>query len=207
MTTRMTRTGGRAMAAAPGTFLLMALAAPLAAHAATTPPVEPAAEPGLLDVNLMSAIWVLLIFIVLVFILYKTAWKNVLAGLTAREQRIRRDIADAETARTKAEASLVEYNKTLASAEGQVRELLARATADAERIATGIRMRAQQDAEEAKEKAMKDIEAGKQQALAEIYDQAANLATSVAEKILRRNINAEDQKALVSESLKQLQNV
>jgi F-type H+-transporting ATPase subunit b len=205
MTTRMTRTGRRAaMAAATGAFLLAGLALPLAARAASELPVEPE-QPGLLDWDYATLLWVLGIFIVVALVLYKTAWPNVVAGLTAREQRIRRDIADAEAARTKAEASLVEYNKTLASAEGQVRELLARATTDAERIATSIRMRAQQDAEEAKEKAVKDIEASKEQALSEIYEQAANLATSVAEKILRRSINADDQKALVDESLRQMQ--
>ncbi len=198
--------GAVAAATTTGVFFLAGLAHPLVAAAAASPPAEPA-EPGLLDVNLASAVWVLIIFVVLVFVLYKTAWKNVLAGLNAREARIRGNIADAEAARVKGEASLVEYNKQLATAEGQVRELLAKAVADAERIATGIKMRAQQDAEAAKEAAVKDIETSKQQALTEIYDQAATLATSVAEKILRRNINADDQKALVDESLRQMQTV
>ncbi len=184
-----------------------ALAQPIIARAATAvEPVAPKAdEPDLLHWDIASVIWVLGIFLVVFFILKQTAWKNILAGLTAREKRIRGDIADAEAARAKAEASLVEYNKTLATAETQVRELLATAATDAERIATTIKMRAQQDAEEAKEKATKEIEASKQRALADIYEQAATLATTVAEKILKREINADDQKALVDESLKQLQ--
>jgi F-type H+-transporting ATPase subunit b len=52
---------------------------------------------------------------------------------------------------------------------------------------------------------MKEIETSKQQALAEIYEQAANLATTVAEKILRREISADDQKSLVDETLRQMQ--
>ena len=151
-----------------------------------------------------QAVWVIVIFVILLVILYPTAWKNVLAGLRKREDKIRADIADAEAARVKAEASVVEYNKQLATAETQVRELLAKAVADAERIATSIKMRAQEEVEAAKEKAAKEIEAGKQQALAEIYEQAANLATSVAEKILRREINADDQKSLVDETLRQM---
>ncbi len=197
--TRMTRTNRLAAAAA----WVLLLAQPLMAHAAE--PLPEPAQPGLLDFDYVSILWVLGIFLVLVLILGKTAWPNVVAGLNARQKRIQTDIADAEAARVKAEASLVEYNKQLATAETQVRELLARAVADAERIATSIKMRAQEEVEASREKATAEIEAGKQQALAEIYEQTAALATSVAEKILRRQINADDQKSLVDESLRQLQ--
>jgi len=154
-----------------------------------------------------SALWVLFTFLIVVVVLYKTAWKNVLAGLKAREDRIRSAIADADSARAKGEETLKEYNKQLASAQSQVRELLSSATLEAEKIAAGIRMHAQQEAEEIKERAMKEIESSKQQALSEIYEQTATLATSVAEKILRRNLNADDQRDLVQRSLEELQAV
>src|SRR5439155_24222290 len=64
-----------------------------------------------------SALWVLIIFVVMLAILYPTAWKNVLAGLKKREERIRKDIADAEEARAKAEATLRQYNEQLAAPE------------------------------------------------------------------------------------------
>jgi F-type H+-transporting ATPase subunit b len=165
------------------------------------------AEGGLIDFDFGSAVWVLIIFVGVVIVLYKTAWKNVLAGLKAREDRIRSAIADADAARTKGEESLKEYNKQLSSAQAQVRELLSSATVEAEKIAAGIRMHAQQEAEEIKERAMKEIESSKQQALSEIYEQTAALATSVAEKILRRNLNADDQRDLVQRSLEELQAV
>jgi F-type H+-transporting ATPase subunit b len=165
------------------------------------------ADAGLLDFNPYSAIWVLVIFLGVVILLYKTAWKNVLAGLKAREDRIRSAITDADAARVKGEETLKEYNTQLGTAAAQVRELLSQATMDAEKIAAGIKMRAQQEAEEIKEKAMKEIESGKKQALTEIYEQTANLSTSIAEKILKRNLNADDQRDLVSQSLEQLQSV
>jgi F-type H+-transporting ATPase subunit b len=165
------------------------------------------AENELIDPNLGSAAWVLAIFLAVAFILYKTAWKNVLVGLKAREDRIRKDIADAEAARVKAEDTLRQYDAKLGEAEQKVRAILNQAATDAEKIATSIRMKAQQDVEEVKEKATKEIEASKQTALTEIYDQAVNLSTSIAEKIIRRNLKADDQRTLVEESLKQLQNV
>jgi F-type H+-transporting ATPase subunit b len=162
------------------------------------------AEASLTDFDAKSAAIVLVVFVFVAIILYKTAWKNVLAGLKAREDRIRSAIADADSARAKGEATLKEYSAQLATAEAQVRELLSKATIEAEKIAAGIRMHAQQEAEEIKEKAMKEIESSKTAALSEIYEQTAQLATSVAEKILRRNLNADDQRDLVSKSLDEL---
>jgi F-type H+-transporting ATPase subunit b len=154
-----------------------------------------------------SAIWVLVIFIVLLVVLYPTAWKNVLAGLKAREQRIRQDIADAEAARAKAEETLREYNARLAMAEQRVRDIIDKGSRDAEQIANGIRARAEEESQRAKEQATRDIEAARNQAIAQIYDEAATLSTTIAEKILRRNLNPDDQRDLVAESLNQLQKV
>jgi len=181
--------------------LLALLAAPL--HAAE----EGVKPPGLLDFDLNSIVWVLAIFIVVAVILYQKAWKNVLAGLKAREDRIRKAIADAEAARQKAEQSLKEYNAQLASAEEKVRDLIAKATGDAERLAAQIRAHAQQEGEETKERALRDIEAARKQAITDLYQQAADLATSVAEKILRRNLNPDDQRDLVNQSIEQFEKV
>jgi F-type H+-transporting ATPase subunit b len=166
------------------------------------------AEGGeLLEPNYASMLWILGIFLCVAIILYRTAWKNVLIGLKAREARIRKDISDAEAARVKAEDILRQYDGRLVEAEQKVREILDKAVADAEKIGTSIRMKAQEEAEDAKERATKEIESAKHNALTEIYQQTANLATSIAEKIIRRNLNVDDQRDLVDQSLKQLQNV
>jgi F-type H+-transporting ATPase subunit b len=194
---------------------LLAAAAPGAAH----PPAatEGHAEAGHVEGDerlvpippsrdtVISAIWVLIIFVVMLAILYPTAWKNVLAGLKAREERIRGDIAEAEAARAKAEATLKEYNTQLAGAEERIRQMLSNAAADGEKLATNIRMKAQQEAEEIKERSTRDIEATKDAALREIYEKTADLATSVAEKIIRRSLSPADQQDLVRQSLEQLQ--
>ena len=116
------------------------------------------AEGDLVAFDFASAIWILGIFLVLVIILYKTAWKHVLAGLKAREERIRGDIAAAEAAKAKADASLKEFNAQLASAEDKAKNILAQAALD-------------------------------------------------AEKIIRRNLNPDDQRDLVKQSLEQLQSL
>ena len=56
-----------------------------------------------------------------------------------------------------------------------------------------------------RERAVKEIQQAKQAAVAELYTDATNLATMVAGKILKREINSQDQQRLVEESLGQLQ--
>jgi F-type H+-transporting ATPase subunit b len=155
--------------------------------------------------GMITGIVTIVIFVLLVAVLGKYAWAPILSGLKAREDKIRKDIADAEATRSKAEATLRQYNEQLATAEQKVRDLLAKASTDAENMAAAIRTRGQQEAEEIKERATRDIDAAREQALSEIYEQTANLATRVAEKILRRNLNADDQRSLVNESLQELQ--
>jgi F-type H+-transporting ATPase subunit b len=201
--------------------LLVGLAAPATVRAAeehTTTSTEThhgveAAGPGehaerpLLDFQPAEAVWIVIIFSILLIVLYKTAWKNVLGGLKAREERIRKDITEAEAARAKSESALKDYNAQLATAEQKVREMIQVATTEGERISTQIKMQAQQEAEAARERSVKEIETAKKQAIQEIYAEAANLSTSIAEKILRRNLNADDQRDLVNRSLEQLQTV
>jgi hypothetical protein len=55
-----------------------------------------------------------------------------------------------------------------------------------------------------RERAMKDIEAAKRAAMAEIYTSRRTSRPHVASKILRRELNAGDQSALVEESLREL---
>jgi F-type H+-transporting ATPase subunit b len=185
------------------------------AHAGEPAGGEHGSEAPLLPSNLHEAkeyflapaIWTLVIFVIMLAILYPTAWKNVLAGLKKREERIRKDIGDAEAARAKAEATLREYNTQLAAAEQRVRKMLTEATADGEKLATTIRMQAQQEAEQIKERTTKDLAAATEAAKREFREYAATVATSIAEKIIRRNLNAADQEALVRESLEELQTV
>jgi F-type H+-transporting ATPase subunit b len=201
--------------------LLLTFSAALHA-AAAAPPAHPAevhgavegegAEPEArllrpINEGLISAVTTLVVFLVLVVVLGKFAWGPIAGGLKAREEKIRKDILDAEEARAKAEATLRDYNTQLATAENRVRDMLSKATADGEKLATGIRMKAQQEAEEIKERSQRDIEAARDQALREIYEKTAELSTSIAEKIIRRNLNPADQQDLVRQSLDQLQTV
>ena len=183
-------------------MVLLATASPLLAAEG-----EPQLLPGPSFDTIATAITTVIVFTVLVIVLGKFAWGPIVTGLKAREDKIRKDITDAEQAREKAEATLRDYAAQLATAEAKVREILAKATIDAEKLAANIKASAQADAEDAKNRATKDIENAKQAAIVELYAQTATLATSIAEKIIKRSLNADDQRDLVQSSIEQFQKV
>lgn len=78
------------------------------------------------------------------------------------------------------------------------------ARAEAERQAEDLRSRAAKELEDMKNRATQELEGAKRAALSEIHAMAAGLATTVAGKILKREIQAGDQKRLVEESLSEL---
>lgn len=155
--------------------------------------------------QIITALTTLLIFLLLLVVLSRFAWGPILAGLKAREEKIRKDIADAEATRAKAESTLKEYQTRLAAAEQKVQAMIAEAVKQGEQVAMQVRTRAQVEAEETKERALRDIELARKDAVKDIYAQAAELSTSIAEKILRRNINRQDQEDLVRSGIEQLQ--
>lgn len=193
------------------TLLTVALAA-IPAKAAPKVEVEHGGDEKLSPIPtpkqaVAPAVTTLIVFALLVAVLGKFAWGPIASGLKAREDKIRKDIADAEAARARAEATLREYNTQLAGAETRVREMLNKAAADGEAIAANIRTRAQADAEEIKDRANREIESARVQAVAQVRDEAVVMATSIAEKILHRNLNPQDQRDLLARSLEQVQEI
>ena len=155
--------------------------------------------------------WLLLTLGAIYFIAGRGIVPKVEATVDARDAQIAKDLAEAERLRAEADAAeegwRAKINAVHADAAAQAAEAKAKATADAENIATGIRARAQQESEEIKERANKDIESARDQAIGQIHNEAVNLATNIAEKILHRSLNADDQRDLLARSLEQLQTI
>ena len=188
-------------------FLLAAPALTFAAETAAevAPHGEAHADSTPFAGTIAQSLAAIFVFLVVFFVLRAKAWGPILKGLQDREGKIKGDLEAAEAANRAAQARLEEYNKKIAESQAEMRAVLAKAQADGEQLAANIRTKAMADAEEAKERATKEIEAAKDAALREIYAQTAELSTSIAEKILRRSINAQDQQDLVRASVEQLQ--
>ncbi len=163
-----------------------------------------APQGGILDPDLGTAFFTVIIFLVLLGILGMTAWKPILGGLKSREKAIRDSIEAAQRAREQADASGRELEAKMAEVQRQSALQLTQAKADAVKVAEAIRLQAETDAASLKDRTLREIEAAKQQALTDINSHAAELGTAVARKILQRDVTVSDQQRLVEESLAEM---
>jgi len=176
----------------------------LAASASTAMAAEAAeAEPSVFG-NLGPAISVIVIFLVLLAVLGKWAWKPVVSQLEMREKSIADTIADAQERNSEAEALLAQYRARLDAAAAESKELLATARREAVEAREHVLAAAQQEVQKASESARAEIERAKKEALSELYDKTAQLATEVAGRVIRRNLTSDDRKRLMNDSLEEI---
>lgn len=155
--------------------------------------------------SIYQAIAAAIIFILLLIILKKMAWGPILQGLVDRENKIKNDLESAEIAAKQATATLEQYRKQLAESHAEARRIIEQGRADAEQLAAKLAKQAEDDIQGMRVRAQAEIKTAREQAVSELYAQAATLATSVASKILHRELSAADQQRLVEESISTLQ--
>lgn len=154
--------------------------------------------------GLITAITSIAVFLIVLSVLGTAVWPRIVKGLDERASKITQEIASAEAARQQAKDALEEYERSLAQARAESQRMLEQAKADQQKLAAELRAKTDQEIGELRGKAMRDIESARRAAVAEIYDEAATLATHMASKILRREVSVDDQRRLVEESLSEL---
>jgi len=160
--------------------------------------------------DVFSGTWItpiltLAVFVVLLAVLGKWAWGPILSGLQKREEHIRQSIEEAEKARADGEKALAEYKEKLAEAQGEAQAIIDKGRADAVALADELKQKAQEEGQHLRAQAARDISSAKDQALKEMYDQSVNLAADIAGRIIHKELNAEDHRELLQESLNKLQ--
>lgn len=154
--------------------------------------------------TIAQGIAAIIVFVILFAVLYKMAWGPILSGLQDRENKIKSDLEEAEKAAQDATATLKEYQVKMAQTAEESRKLIEESRVEAERLAAVLKDQTQTEIKQIKDKATSDIQAAKEQAVTELYTQAAAMSTQIAGRILKRELNADDQQAIVEESLAQL---
>ena len=149
-------------------------------------------------------VWTILTFLLLLTVLTKFAWNPLLKMLKDREELIRSSLEDAE----KAQADLAKLNaegeKIINKARAEAQEILSQCKSSAATLKEEILKDAKEKAKVIADNAEKQILVEKEKAIEEIKSEVVNLSLSVAEKLIKKNISAEDNKALIDESLSQV---
>lgn len=159
---------------------------------------------GPVQVDLWQAGFTIVVFLILVTILSRTAFKPILKGLQKREEFIHNSLEQAKKDREDAEARLKEYEGRLRAARDEASAIVAEGRRDAEETGRRVVEEARQAAQAEQARAVRDIQVARDTALKDLYMQSARLAMDVAGSVLKRELTPEDQTRLVEEALSQL---
>jgi F-type H+-transporting ATPase subunit b len=153
------------------------------------------------EVRFELAICTLIVFVLLVALLARVAWRPIMTGLEHREQSIVSRIEEAQRSADEAASQLQAYRDKLASAADEAQGIINQARVDAEQLAEKIRQQATADASRERDRAIADIQSAKNAALGEMAERAADMAVGLAGRIVRRELKPEEHAALISEAV------
>ena len=109
-----------------------------------------------------------------------------------------------EKARADALQYLSQHKALIEDGAAQVRTMLDEARVQSQAIKDGMVKQAQQEAEAVRTRAEREIGSARDQAILELWDRAAELAVSVAGKVLPRELGEADHRRLIEGALAEL---
>lgn len=156
--------------------------------------------------SLTEFIFYLINFLILVGVLGKFLYKPFLEFMNNRRQSIQDALDNAELTNRRADEKMQNYNKRIAKAEEESREIIREAKQRADAQADEIIEEANHKATEIILKAEQTIEREKEKAMEDMRQEIAALAVLAAEKIVEQEIQRIGQEAIVDEVIKQARN-
>jgi len=151
------------------------------------------------------AIFTLIVFLILLAVLWRFAWGPLSKALEDREKRLNSAFEEAEKARSEAAALLEQHRKQLAEMNEQARQIMEKAQKDAQAAYEERVKQAAAEADARLERATREIQTAKEGALAEIHSQTADLAVTVAARVLETEMTDDDHRRLVEAATRSLQ--
>lgn len=143
-------------------------------------------------------------FLLLLFLLYRLAYRPLLRMMDERSRRIRSDLDEARRLREESQQTNEQYRQQLARARDEARAILE----EANNVAARIREQALADAEvqnaASLRRAREEIDREKEQALTELRREVGDLAIRAATHVVGRSLDGADQRRLVEQAISQM---
>ena len=157
------------------------------------------------DIGLMF--WTLLIFLILLFLLRKFAWKPIVTALKEREESIEKALNEARTAREEIENLKLENDKILTQAKLDRDAMLRQAKELGDSIVNQAKENAHKEGKQILAETRELVKKEKEQAMLELKNEIGDLVIKTASKVIRQELTSTDQqKKIIEESLKDLSN-
>lgn len=161
-------------------------------------------EYKLLTIDGMTALWTIVVFVVLLIVLRATAWKPIQKVLMERERFIADSLEQAKHHREEAEVRLKEYTAKIESARADATAIVDEGRRDAEVLKRKLEEDAQGEATAMIERAKREIGIATDTAVKELYSLSAKLATGVAEKLIQKELDEKQHQRLIQDSIEEL---
>lgn len=159
---------------------------------------------GLLSINGGLSFWTILIFLIVFAILSKAAFPKILGAVEAREKHLEELAAAAERDRAEAAALVEEHRRLVEDTRGRVQEALAEARNTAETMRKELMDEARREHDEQLARGRAELAHERAGMLEQVRRDAVEVAMHAAERLVRRNLDAADNRRLVEEYLSQL---
>ena len=145
--------------------------------------------PDFLNPELGLIFWQLVIFLLVLFLLGKFAWRPILLSLKEREDTIDNALRMADQAKIEMQQLKAGNEKLLADARHERDRMMQEATVMANQHRDAEKVRATEEATRIISQAREAIQQEKNAALAEVKNTAAKLSVDIAERVLRRELS------------------
>lgn len=146
--------------------------------------------------------WQILIFVLLVWLLNKFAWKPILNAVNEREEGIRKALDEADKARQEMAELNASNEKILQEARAEREKMLKEARDIKDALISEAKDEAKMQADKIITQAKTTIENEKQAAIVELKKQVAELSVGIAEKVIKEELsNKEKQIKLIDKML------
>ena len=156
------------------------------------------------EISIINTLWYLIVFALLLVAVKHYAWGPVKEMMEKRRQKVIDDLDQAASDRKKAETLANEREAALKNSRQEATQILSEAKSNAQKTGKQIVSEANDEASAIREKAKADAAQAKTDALNEARDEVADLSVTIAEKVIAKNLSAADQKDLVDQFIKGL---
>ncbi|PJJ48639.1 F0F1 ATP synthase subunit B [Hymenobacter chitinivorans] len=157
----------------------------------------------LITPNIGLIFWQLVIFLIVLFLLAKFAWKPILGSLKEREDSIESALRMADQAKLEMQQLKAGNEKLIAEARMERDKMMQEATMMANQLIEQAKSKATEEGSRMIMQAREAIQNEKHAALTEVKNTAAKLSIDIAERILRRELaDSGSQQQLVDSYLK-----
>lgn len=156
------------------------------------------------EISIINTLWYLIVFSILLLAVKHYAWGPVKDMMEKRRQKVIDDLDQAASDRKKAEILANEREAALKNSRQEATQILSVAKSNAQKTSKQIVSEAKAEASAIRERAKADAAQAKTDALNEARNEVADLSVTIAEKVIAKNLSAADQKDLVDQFIKGL---